>query len=560
MTAWRTASLVVLVLAGLQACGGSGEVEAALFVPTYFPPDPLTAAEAEQVIMDAVSAIDHPDLVAAVVDRVGNVLAVYSNRVPSNPDHDNLAVSLARTAAFFSNAQAPLSSRTVEFISAEHFPPIFTSTFVDSPCPPNGGACGSTVIAPQRTVVGVNGTPQGPLWQINATNRGIPFALPAASPLPPLTNPPTEFDVNRDLPLPVNIDGTAPGPGITRLPGGIPLYKPGMGAGPDDVRRVVGGVGVWIPGPNGPELDAMEHAALMGAGGFPFLPSIPPVGAVYLMGLLLPFVDTDNLNLPAGFSLGTFGTGAYVVTASDGVPEPSGWLISPRDSVDPPPAAGGLSALDVQDIIDRGIIWANGTRAAIRLPLGSSARMVLCVADNRGLILGLYRMEDATVFSVDVAVTKSRCTRYFSSLALDPLDQVPGVPPGVAMTTRTLGFLSQPFFPPGIQTSGVPGPLFDTALLNQLPAQASLMANAVPDPGYQSGVIFFPGATPLYVNGQLVGGFGVSGDGVEQDDFVTFGGSQGFLPFPSMRADAFSYKGVQLPYFKFPQNPGPGGF
>ena len=41
----------------------------------------------------------------------------------------------------------------------------------------------------------------------------------------------------------------------------------------------------------------------------------------------------------------------------------------------------------------------------------------------------------------------------------------------------------------------------------------------------KSGIVFFPGSAPLYRGGQMVGGLGVSGDGVEQDDFVTFGGA-----------------------------------
>src|SRR5258707_9419863 len=35
----------------------------------------------------------------------------------------DVAVALARTGAFFSNDEAPLSSRTVRFISGIHFPP-----------------------------------------------------------------------------------------------------------------------------------------------------------------------------------------------------------------------------------------------------------------------------------------------------------------------------------------------------------------------------------------------------------------------------------------------------
>ena len=139
---------------------------------------------------------------------------------------------------------------------------------------------------------------------------------------------------------------------------------------------------------------------------------------------------------------------------------------------------------------------------------------------------------------------------------------IPGTPGefGVAITTRTLAFGTQPFFPPGIDSAAsFPGPLFPFASQNADPAQFNRMANATCVDGRQSGIIFFPGATPLYKNGQLVGGFGVSGDGVEQDDFVTNGGFVGFEPPPNIRVDNFNFNGVRWPYFKFPQLPGPGG-
>jgi hypothetical protein len=53
----------------------------------------------------------------------------------------------------------------------------------------------------------------------------------------------------------------------------------------------------------------------------------------------------------------------------------------------------------------------------------------------------------------------------------------------------------------------------------------------------------------------LVGGLGVSGDGVEQDDYVTAAGAAGFEAPVAMRADQISISGVRLPYFKFPRNP-----
>ena len=60
----------------------------------------------------------------------------------------------------------------------------------------------------------------------------------------------------------------------------------------------------------------------------------------------------------------------------------------------------------------------------------------------------------------------------------------------------------------------------------------------------------------LYISvGALVGGLGVSGDGVDQDDYVTAGGLQGFEAAPELRADRVSLGGVALPYLKFPRAP-----
>jgi hypothetical protein len=67
--------------------------------------------------------------------------------------------------------------------------------------------------------------------------------------------------------------------------------------------------------------------------------------------------------------------------------------------------------------------------------------------------------------------------------------------------------------------------------------------------------VFFPGSVGLYRNGVLVGGLGVSGDGVDQDDYVTAGGAAGFEAPAPIRADQIMINGVRLPYQKFPRNP-----
>ena len=54
---------------------------------------------------------------------------------------------------------------------------------------------------------------------------------------------------------------------------------------------------------------------------------------------------------------------------------------------------------------------------------------------------------------------------------------------------------------------------------------------------------------------QLVGGLGVSGDGVEQDDYVTPAAPRDTSRPTNMRADQILLRGVRLPYWKFPRNP-----
>ena len=142
----------------------------------------------------------------------------------------------------------------------------------------------------------------------------------------------------------------------------------------------------------------------------------------------------------------------------------------------------------------------------------------------------LYRMQDATVFSIDVAVAKARNVVYFSSMpglpgayadSLPGSTDLPGIPPGTAVTNRTIGFGAQPLFPPGIDNSEA-GPFFNLYVNDT--ANACTQGTQPPNPN-QNGIVFFPGSAPLYRGGMLVGGLGVSGDGVDQDDFVTAAGT-----------------------------------
>jgi hypothetical protein len=120
------------------------------------------------------------------------------------------------------------------------------------------------------------------------------------------------------------------------------------------------------------------------------------------------------------------------------------------------------------------------------------------------------------------------------------------------VTNRTIGFGAQPLFPPGIDSDVfkvAPGPFYPLFLKDL--ANPCLQGN---------GIVFFPGATPLYANGKLVGGLGVSGDGVDQDDYVSLGGSEGFHPPDALRVDNSVIRTgdgriVRLPYLKLPRQP-----
>ena len=122
---------------------------------------------------------------------------------------------------------------------------------------------------------------------------------------------------------------------------------------------------------------------------------------------------------------------------------------------------------------------------------------------------------------------------------------------GTAVTNRTISFGAQPFYPPGVDYS-TPGPFFSLYQFDTL--NPCTQGSQAPSPN-QNGIVFFPGALPLYQNGVLVGGLGISGDGVEQDDFVTAAAAAGFEAPPAMRADQVFDQGVRLPYLKFPRNP-----
>ena len=518
MPSARTIPVLALTAALFLCPIGSSAFQPPIHPPVRPHPDPspaplrdpvvLTSADVAKVVEAAASSVNSEAMVIAVTDRQGNILAVYQK--PNAPatalanfgvqaDTPEVAVALARTTSFFSNDQAPLSSRTVRFISGIHFPP------------------------------GINLTSNAPLYGIENTNRGCSFNA--------------EYILGKEFPAATTIDGSSPGLGILTgkanlddsdasavNPGGVPLYKQGV---------MVGGVGVAGVPP-----DVAEFAAFSGSVNAGFGPSPAAPGVVIINGIALPFVDQKTR--PAGYGAGS-ADGKYVrgPISSPNAP-PEGYLVAARAG-----PLGGLSEDEVASIIANAVAEANLTRAVIRLPIGARARMAMAVADLDGSIIALYRMPDATVFSNDVAVGKARNVIFFSGTNRTAND-LPGVPMGTAVTNRTIGFGGQPIYPPGIDGTS-PGPFFQLYQYDTL--HPCTQGSDKTNPQYQNGIVFFPGALPLYKNGVLVGGLGVSGDGVDQDDFVTYGGAAGFYAPTNIQADQIIDQGVRLPYQKFPRNP-----
>jgi uncharacterized protein GlcG (DUF336 family) len=605
--------------------------------------------EVEQLLARAAAATASNDAIIAIVDRAGNILGVrvegqVSPTITSNPDllafAVDGAVAKARTAAFFANDTAPLTSRTVQFISQT------TISEREVKSNPNINDASSTLRGPGFVApIGVHGhfppgvpfTPQVDLFAIEHTNRdsilhpgpdhrkGTADDIPLPSrfnvdlaDIPPgqQMNPPLAYGeailsaADRLNPALNHFQSR----GIATLPGGIPLYEWGV---------LVGGIGVFFPGETGyateenSSLDVTfnparpdrtleaEFIALAAQGGSSALGlrvgalggvgPVPgfdlPGGRIDLVGITLDvvgpggdagprfLVDHATRNLGVGQGNATSGMNLPVNSLGDrflnGTAVPEGWLVTPHDGV-------GIIAADVERIIMQAVDEANQVRAQIRLPNDERTRMVFAVADSTGEVLGLFRMPDATVFSIDVAVAKARNTAYYNDPALlQDADQLPGLAEGVAFTSRTFRYLGLPFYPEGIQNQP-PGPFshlndpgIDPATARQagpaLPASAyssnttSVVGFDAFNPGTnfraltsfanQNGIVFFPGSSGVYKNGGLVGGFGVSGDGVDQDDVVTAAGIAGYGADPSIRADQFFFRGVRLPYFKFPRNP-----
>jgi uncharacterized protein GlcG (DUF336 family) len=140
-----------------------------------------------------------------------------------------------------------------------------------------------------------------------------------------------------------------------------------------------------------------------------------------------------------------------------------------------------------------------------------TCKEMICVVDRNGKILGHKEMPDGWIGSIDIALGKARTAVFFSS------DEN-------ALSSRQVGQLAQAHGPDG---NGQAGPLWGIWATNQDGGKRA-------DQVERNCIVTFPGGLPLYKQGHLVGAIGVSGDGVDQDESIAFGGAQGYMPAPSV--------------------------
>jgi len=507
-------------------------IAAVLAAPAHFAraaDETLSAEEVARVLAQAAAGATGVGLNAsiAVVDAEGRPLgtlrmdgAPATTRIDpveggnglrlADVGADLAAFAKAVTGALLSSGGNAFSTRTASFIVQEHFP------------------------------AGIDFTPGGPLF-------GVQFSSLACS------------DVNPVSAL-----------GLAADPGGFPLYKNG---------RLVGGVGVEGDGlyaldrrPDLVDVSREEQAALAGQRGFE-PPDLIRADRILADGIRLAYADAQPAAAAAARP-GLIVDGPRAGGASPRVEVTLGGVTGQADPRYPTRSGQALAASDVATILAHAAQQAARTRAAIRQPLGSSARVSMAVVDLDGSVLGFFQNTDAPRFGIDVAVQKARTANFFSSpdagavlgrLGLGtylggglPLDGT------VAYTSRAVGFLAQPLFPPGIPGTEA-GPfsrplgqwsVFNTGLQTDLVQPGLFASSCVPgEPRLRNGITIFPGGVPLYKGGRLAGALGISGDGVDQDDLIATAGSAGFEAPAERRSDQLVVRGVRLPYVKLPRHP-----
>lgn len=549
--------------------------------PFYIAPalSSLSVADIQKIVAQAAlqASTDSSPATIAVVDRVGNVLALFRMtgapslaRIPAAPNGANIdiqgldvpaeaaAVAKAITGAYLSSGGNAFSSRTASMIVQQHFPPAPSTVGLES----------------------------GPLF-------GVQFSQLPCSDLAARFGPDALIGPKRS-PL-----------GLAADPGGFPLYKNGA---------LVGGVGVLADGnygfdPNVLDIDSDvdERIALAGTVGFEaptairanmiyvdgtqlrysdadYISLTPLTGASYAttdpaLGTLVPLIGYYTPAILAGTAYGSEASGVRDATTAE-FANPDAFVLSDgagsgrypiRAGTDAGDIAAPLTAAEARTILSEAFAVMSQARAQIRQPLDSRAQVSISLVDTRGQVLGLVRSPDAPLFGVDVSLQKARSAAFFSNaqaganLLADPsadvrsfvgatrsfLNDPNALNGNFAITSRAVGNLARPYFPDG-QVNQPNGPLsrpiaqfnpFSTGLqsalvLTNLVQHLNFASGASgtdtqrrctfqPDVAagqnrLQNGIQIFPGSVPIYRGNLLVGAIGVSGDGIDQDDMISF--------------------------------------
>ncbi|HEV7799365.1 MAG TPA: heme-binding protein [Pyrinomonadaceae bacterium] len=514
----------------------------------------LSVGDVQTIISQAVSAAValNRAVTVSVTDREANVLGVFiMTGAPANTTIRSVgtigrglegtvvpaslaAISKAGTGSLFSTTGNAFTTRTAGFIIQEHFPP------------------------------GVQFRSGGPLY-------GVQFSsLPCS-------------DIKKPA-LPLGLSGD---------PGGLPIYKDGIAVGGVGIE----GDGIYTVDRDPTDFDQpFEELIAASAGRGYEAPALIRADNILVDGIRLPYSNVTNPPVPATMSFGSLPgsvpiafpirgaqTSAFVPASVGGVGGEVDTRFFPFVAGAIPAGPNALTASDVQTIIAHAAQQANITRAAIRQPLGSNARVTIAVVDAAGTVLGVFRQLDAPVFGFDVSVQKARTAAFYSSANAGTLLRGAGFAAyadraaadglqlngSVAFTDRAGGFLHRPFFPDGINNTAA-GP-FSAALSEWSPFNVGLQLDLIQTnllaavggasvpcstiPNLPNGIQIFPGSVPIYKNGVLVGAIGISGDGVDQDDLISAGGGNGYSPAPAIRSDQVFVRGVRLPFLKFPRSP-----
>ncbi len=535
----------------------------------------LAAAEVGTIIAQAAAEARARGAAAtiAVTDRVGNVLAVFAMpgagataRIPAAPDGTSrdaqgltipsagAAIAKAITGAYLSSSGNAFSSRTASMIVQEHFPPAPTTAGLESgplfgvqfsqlPCSDLAARASDGLIGPKRSPLGLAADPGGfPLYKNGVVVGGVGVIADGVYGLD--TN---VLDRDNDLDEAIALAGTVG-------------FEAPVAIRAD--RITADGTSLRYTDIEYPQIGAVAGASFAATAG-----ALVPVTGYY-----------SGAGLLAGAAYGTEASGVRPSTTAE-FANRDAFVLSNGAGANRFPVRGGTDAGDIaapltsaeaRAILEDAFTIMSRARAQIRQPLDSRAQVTISLVDTRGAVLGIVRSPDAPIFGIDVSLQKARTANFFSgAFAAAELSATPGEVPQFVTRTRSFlgdpnaltgafafsdragGNLARPYFPDG-EVGQPNGPLsrpisqfnpFSTGLQSALVvgnlaqhlgfvtgasaqdtprACTGLPGVAGGNPRLANGIQIFPGSVPVYRGNVLIGAIGVSGDGIDQDDMISF--------------------------------------